>query len=218
VRTSGVVFLMVTLAIGELAHKFVDGFDALGASNGLAGVPPVTLSPGGPALLVAGLTYWWVLFVFLLGVSLTIVVSRSPLGRSMRAVREAEPRLPALGQRSYPVKLAAYTFAGSIAGAAGTAWMVQTRFVAPGDLGFAVSAIALLSVVLGGAGTLWGPILGAAIVILVRDWVSGYVAGHGGLLLGVLFVAAVYALPRGLAGVRAPRRSKRPDADPAVLP
>jgi branched-chain amino acid transport system permease protein len=202
VRTSGIVFLMVTLAIGELSHKLADSLDVVGASNGLAGIPPITVLPGGEPLVLAGFVYWWVLAVFLLGLGAAVMVSRSPLGRSMRGVRDGESRLRALGQRTYPVKLAAYVVAGTVAGAAGTAWAAQTRFISPGDLGFGVAAIALLSVVLGGTGTLWGPVIGAAVVILVRDWLSGYVDGRGALLLGVLFVVAVYTMPRGIAGVR----------------
>lgn len=208
VRTSGIVFLMVTLAIGELTHKVADGMSQVGASNGLAGIPPGTVYPGGGALLLAGYTYWWALFVFTLGVVVAVVVSRSPLGRSMRAVRESPTRLAAVGQRTYVVKLAAFVIAGALAGAAGTAWTVQTRFVSPGDLAFSVSAMALLAVVFGGAGTLWGPIVGASIVILIRDWLSQYVAGHGELLLGILFVVAVYLMPRGIAGVVRTNRAK----------
>lgn len=202
VRTSGIVFLMVTLALGELTHRFADALPVVGASNGLAGIPAITVVPGGEPLLLAGLIYWWVLGVFLVGMVLAMLVVRSPLGRSMRGVRDGEKRLHAIGQRTYPVKLAAYVIAGGLAGAAGTAWVAQTRFFSPGDLGFDVAAFALLSVVLGGAGTLWDPVVGATVVILVRDWLSGFVDGRGALMLGVLFVVAVYTLPRGIAGAR----------------
>lgn len=212
VRTSGIVFLMVTLAIGELTHQVADSLSLVGASNGLAGIPAGTVLPGGSPLLLAGYLYWWALLVFVLGVALAVTVSKSPLGRSMRAVRESPTRLAAVGQRTYMVKLVAFLIAGCVAGAAGTAWTVQTRFVSPGDLAFSVSAIALLAVVLGGAGTLWGPIVGASIVILIRDWLSQYVAGHGQLMLGILFVIAVFVMPRGIAGlVRQHRpRSEQP--------
>lgn len=218
VRTSGIIFLMVTLAIGELTHQLADRTDAVGGSNGLAGIPPVTLVPGSDTwgLPVLVTSYWWVLVVFALGLGAALVVSRSPLGRSMRGVREAESRMASYGQRSYPAKLAAFTFAGALAGAAGTAWTAQARFVSPGDLAFSVSAIALLSVVLGGAGTLWGPIVGAAVVVLTRDYVSGFVAGTGDLLLGLLFVAAVYLLPRGIAGIQLSRRPPRREAEVAT--
>lgn len=209
VRTAGIVFLMVTLAIGELVHKIADGADFIGASNGLAGIPPITVLPGGGPLLLVAYTYWWTLLVFASGFGCAVAIARSPLGRSMRAVRESPSRLAAVGQRPYVVKLVAYSLAGGLAGAAGTTFTAQNRFVAPGDLAFSVAAIALLSVVLGGAGTLWGPVIGAAVVILVRDWVSGYADGHADLMLGVLFVVAVYALPRGFAGLRPPARVQR---------
>jgi branched-chain amino acid transport system permease protein len=204
---------MVTLAIGELTHRVADGMSLVGGSNGLAGIPPVTLFPGSEPLVLVAYTYWWTLLVFLAGFAVAVSVSRSPLGRSMRSVRESPSRLASVGQAPYPVKLFAYVLAGALAGAAGTAWTAQTRFFAPGDIAFSVSAIALLSVVLGGAGTLWGPVAGATVVILVRDWLSGYLAGHGELMLGLLFVLAVFALPRGLAGLTRylrPRRARSP--------
>ena len=210
VRTAGTIFLMVTLAIGELVHRFADSFELVGASNGMAGIPPITLLPGGEPLQLAGLIYWWVLAVFVLGITVAIIVVRSPLGRSMRGVRYGEERLHALGQQTYWVKLVAYVFAGGLAGAAGTAWVAQARFFSPGDLGFDVAALALLSVVLGGAGTLWGPVIGACVVILVRDWLSSYTDGMGSLMLGLLFVAAAYLLPRGIAGVRQSMAVLRP--------
>jgi branched-chain amino acid transport system permease protein len=203
VRTAGIYFLMVTLAIGELAHRGADTMSTLGGSNGLVGIPAVTVVPGGEPLLLQGYVYWWVFAVFLVGLGLALALSRSPLGRSMRGVRDGELRLRALGQSTYVTKLLAYTAAGGIAGAAGTAWVAQTRFVSPGDMGFEVSAFALLAVVLGGAGVLWGPVLGAGLVIFVRDWLGGYFDGRGTLLLGIVFVLAVYLLPRGIAGVRA---------------
>jgi branched-chain amino acid transport system permease protein len=75
------------------------------------------------------------------------------------------------------------------------------RIVNPSDAGFTTSALILLAVILGGAGTLWGPILGAAVVVLVRDTFGPQLDGHGPLLLGLVFVVAVYVLPRGFAGL-----------------
>ncbi|GAA1345987.1 branched-chain amino acid ABC transporter permease [Arthrobacter roseus] len=202
VRTAGIVFLMITLAIGELAHISVGSLSVVGASNGLAGIPPVSVLPGGEPLIVPGYIYWWVLAVFVIGFVAATIVNRSPLGRSMRGVRDGELRLRALGQNTYSIKLIAYTIAGGVAGAAGTAWVAQTQFISPGDLGFDMAAFALLSVVLGGAGSLWGPVIGAGLVIFVRDWLGGYIEGRGTLLLGVVFVVAVYLLPRGVAGIK----------------
>ncbi|WP_162529313.1 branched-chain amino acid ABC transporter permease [Segeticoccus rhizosphaerae] len=217
VRTAGIVFLMVTLAIGELIHQVADRLDFLGASNGLVGIPAGTLYPGGEPLILAGYTYWWALLVFLLGLTVAYVVAKSPLGLSMRAVRESPTRLRAVGQSTYVVRLVAFIIAGAIAGAAGTAWTAQTRFVSPGDLAFSVSALALLSVVLGGAGTLWGPAIGAAVVFLTRDWLAAnYFTGHADLLLGIVFVLAVFLLPRGIAGYQLSRRSDPPHSGAAA--
>ncbi|KRF09337.1 hypothetical protein ASH00_06850 [Arthrobacter sp. Soil782] len=212
VRTAGIVFLMITLAIGELAHIGVDSLSVVGASNGLAGIPPVSVLPGGEPLTVPGYLYWWVLAVFVIGFCAAVILNRSPLGRSMRGVRDGELRLRALGQNTYSVKLIAYTIAGGVAGAAGTAWVAQTQFISPGDLGFDMAAFALLSVVLGGAGSLWGPVIGAGLVIFVRDWLGGYIEGRGTLLLGVVFVIAVYVLPRGVAGIKG-RSLRRKSSD-----
>lgn len=202
VRTTGIVFLMVTLAVSELAYEIAGSLEAVGASNGLAGIPPITVIPGQAPLELAGYIYWWVLAVFLVGVGAAVAVVKSPLGRSMRGVRDGEQRLHALGQQTYTIRLLSFVIAGAIAGAAGTAWVAQARFFSPGDLGFAVAAFALLSVILGGAGTIWGPVIGAAVVILIRDHVSSFSAfeGRSSILLGTVFVAAVFLLPRGVAG------------------
>jgi len=205
VRTTGIVFLMVTLAVGELAHEASASASGLGASNGLAGIPAVSVLPG-TVLDLPGLVYWWVLGVFLAGCTIARIVVTSPLGRSMRGVRDGSQRLHALGQPTYRTRLTAFVVAGGIAGAAGAAWVAQARFFSPGDLGFDVAAFALLSVILGGAGTLWGPVLGAVVVVVLRDHVSTFALfeGRSGLLLGLVFVFAVYALPRGIAGIGLP--------------
>lgn len=202
VRTGTIVFLMVTLAIGELLHQTADRLEVTGQSNGLFGIPPVRLWPGGEPVLLAGYTYWWALGVFALGMGAATLVVRSPLGRSMLACRESPTRLNAVGQKTYSVKLFAFTIGGGIAGAGGAAWTAQTRFISPGDLAFSVSVVALLSVVLGGAGTLWGPVAAAAIIFITRDWLaSEFFPGNAHLVLGVLFVLGTFLLPRGIFGL-----------------
>ena len=214
VRTKGFVFLMVTLAIAELAHKQAETMELLGGSNGLSGIPAISILPGGASLRLSGLVYFWVLFVFVLGVVLSVILVRSPMGRSMRGIRDGEGRMRAIGRRTYLVKLVAYTFAGSLAGMAGTAWTAQARFVSPGDMAFALAAVALLAVVFGGAGTIWGPIIAAAIVILIRDYIGPMAEGRGGTILGIVFVLAVFLLPRGIAGLR--RRNRAVTAAPVA--
>ncbi|GFJ96174.1 branched-chain amino acid ABC transporter permease [Phytohabitans rumicis] len=196
---------MLTLAIGESLHQIADTWSVVGGSNGLVGMPPITVA-GGPPLRAAGYVYWWVLAVFVAVFAVTALIASSPYGRTLRGIRDNEPRMRALGYRPALAKFGVFCLAGAVAGAGGALWAAQARFVAPGDLGFEVAALALLSVVIGGAGSLWGPCLGAAVALLVRDTISGYVAGRGALLLGVLFVAVVFLMPRGIAGLRRRRR------------
>ena len=214
VRARGIVFLMLTLAIGESVHQIAETWKAVGGSNGLAGMPPVTVL-GGPPLLAAGYVYWWVLGAALVIFAAMALVIRSPYGRTLRGIRDNEPRMRALGYRPALVRFGAFCLAGAVAGAGGALWAAQARFFSPGDLGFEVAVLALLSVVIGGAGSLWGPCVGAAAVLLIRDQFSSSIGGHGPLLLGLLFVAAVYLLPRGLAGNRwfEPRRGRRGDRE-----
>ncbi|MFC7728623.1 branched-chain amino acid ABC transporter permease [Actinomadura keratinilytica] len=199
VRARGIVFLMLTLAIGESVHQVADTWSAVGAGNGLAGMPPISLF--GAPIPVAGIVYWWILAVALAVFAAVSLVARSPYGRTLRGIRDNEPRMRALGYRPALAGYGVFCLAGGVAGVGGALWVAQTRFVSPGDLGFEVAALALLSVVIGGSGSLWGPCLGAALVLLVRDNLSAYVGGHGPLLLGVLFIAVVFVMPRGLARV-----------------
>ncbi|MFS8478421.1 MAG: branched-chain amino acid ABC transporter permease [Micromonosporaceae bacterium] len=206
VRTRGVVFLMLTLAISELTYSAVLEWDAVtGGSDGRA-TPAVSPIWGMAPLRRDGLVYLWVLAVFLLLFALVAAVVRSPFGLALRGIRDNEARMRADG---YPVNrylLVGYTFAGGLAGAAGALWISAQRFVSPSDIGFHVSAMALIAVVLGGLGSMWGAVAGMGLVVLTRDLVgsqlTGDLAGRGVLLLGLVFVAAVYLMPRGLAGLR----------------
>lgn len=201
VRSAGVFFLMLTLAIGELVRQLAHSWDSVtGGSNGLYGIGAPQLA--GVPLDNAGLLLWYVLAAALLGYLVLRAVAGSPFGTVLRGIRDNEPRLRALGYRPYGYKLAAFVIAGSVAGLAGALLAAQQRLVTPADLGFTTAALALLAVVIGGAGTLWGPCLGAAIVVLVRDALGPALDGHGPLLLGLVFIAVVYLLPHGAAGVR----------------
>lgn len=200
VRSGGVYFLMLTLAIGELVNQLATRLSSVtGGSNGLFGIPSTRV--GGEPLMLAGLVYWYVLGFALLGFLGLWLVAHSPFGGVLRGIRDNEPRMRSLGYSPFRYKFAAFILAGGFAGLAGGLFAGLLRNVNPSDAGFTTSALMLLAVVLGGAGTLWGPILGAAVVVLVRDTFGPQLGGHGPLLLGVVFVVAVYVLPRGFAGL-----------------
>ena len=200
VRTGGVFFLMLTLAIGETLQQVADSWESVtGGANGLTGVPSVRVA--GLSLAGAGLTYWYVLVIGALGFGLVVLIARSPFGAALRGIRDNEPRMRALGYPTSLYKYAVFVVAGGVAGIAGSLLVAQQRLVTPADLGFTTASFALLAVVIGGAGSLWGACLGAALVIVVRDALGPSLGGHGTLVLGVVFALVVYLLPRGAAGL-----------------
>jgi len=200
-----VFFLMLTLAIGETMQQLADSWESVtGGANGLSGIPATRVA--GAVLGNAGYTYWYVLLAAALGVVLVMLLARSPFGAALRGIRDNEPRMRALGYPTALYKFAVFVVAGSVAGAAGALLVAQQRLVTPADLGFMTSSFALLAVIIGGAGSLWGACLGAALVIVVRDALGPSLDGHGTLVLGIAFVAVVYLLPRGAAGSRLFRR------------
>jgi branched-chain amino acid transport system permease protein len=209
VRSAGIFFLMLTLAIGETLQQLADSWESVtGGADGLTGVPSVRVA--GTPLADVGYTYWYVLVVGALGFGLVALLARSPFGAALRGIRDNEPRMRALGYPTSLHKYAVFVVAGGVAGVAGSLLVAQQRLVTPADLGFTTASFALLAVIIGGAGSLWGACLGAALVIVVRDALGPSLDGHGTLVLGIVFVLVVYLLPRGAAGLRARRRRTRP--------
>lgn len=201
IRGRGVAFLMITLAIGEIAYSAAGRLPRItGGTDGLSGIPPVVVLPGMEGLRNQGLIYYYVLAAAILAYVLVAVLLRSPLGLTLRGLRDNEARLRAVGYRTDSYALAAYVIAGGLAALAGSLWASSQRFVAPGDMGFQVAALALLCVIVGGVGSMWGACLGALVVIFTRDYLGQMGFASGTLLLGILFVLAVYLLPRGIAG------------------
>ncbi|OZM76650.1 branched-chain amino acid ABC transporter permease [Pseudonocardia sp. MH-G8] len=206
VRSAGVFFLMLTLAIGETVQQLANTWDSVtGGANGLTGIPAVRVA--GEPLTNAGFVHWYVLAVFVVGFAALWLVARSPFGDALRGIRDNEPRMRAIGYPTALYKYGVFVLAGGVAGLAGSLLAAQARFVALPDLGFLTASFALLAVIIGGAGSLWGACLGAALVIIVRDALGPSLDGHGTLVLGAVFVLAVYLLPRGAAGIRLRRRS-----------
>jgi len=201
VRARGVFFLMLTLAVGEIVEQIAQSWQSVtGGSDGLYSIPSTELA--GISLGDVRWFCWYALGVFAAGMAVLRCIGGAPLGQTLRGIRDNEPRMRALGYRTYHYKLAAFVIAGAIAGVAGGLLAAQQRLVTPADLGFASSVPVLLAVIIGGEATWWGPCLGAAIVVILRDVLGPSLGGHGSLVLGVVFVAVVFLLPGGLARIR----------------
>jgi len=207
VRSRGIFFLMLTLAIGEIVFQLTQSAEGLtGGSNGLYGIPAQEL--GSVTLGGAASKYWWVLTGAAIGFGLVWAVARSSFGLTLRGIRDNEERMRAIGYPTLRCTYAAYVISGAVAGMAGSLLAAQQQIVTPADAGFGTAVLALVAVIIGGAGTLWGPVLGAAVVILARDEIGQSLDGHGPLLLGAVFIVSVYLLPQGIAGALLGRRHR----------
>jgi branched-chain amino acid transport system permease protein len=209
VYARGVVVLMITLALGELTMTVAGRWKSVtnGTDGLLAFTAPAPL-PGLVTLDTDRSLYLYVLTVVAVLVGLMLLVLRSPAGTLLRAARDGETRMRASGHPVAGYLTVAYVAAGALAGAAGSLLVTVERYVSPGSGGFDISALVLLAVVIGGATSLVGALLGAGLVVATRDWVAGRdwfggsMAGHAPLVLGGLFILCVYLLPRGLLGKR----------------
>ncbi|MFD8404343.1 branched-chain amino acid ABC transporter permease [Streptomyces anulatus] len=203
VRARGTTVLMITLAIGELTGAVVNQLKSVtGGADGLVGFPATQALWGGEGMVEESELYNYALVVAVVAVALTLLVLRSPAGKLLTGTRGAEARMRASGHPVGRYLLVAHVCAGALAGVGGSLMVTVQQYLSPADVGFEIAAFALLAVVIGGTTSVIGALLGAGLIVATRDWVAGSWPGHGPLLLGVLFVATVYVLPRGLAGLR----------------
>ncbi|MEV4757196.1 branched-chain amino acid ABC transporter permease [Micromonospora sp. NPDC049559] len=202
VYARGVVVLMITLAIGELAVVAANRWRSVtGGTDGLYGMPSAPPVWGLPVLDTERARYLYVLVVVAIVAGVTLAVLRTPAGLLLRASRDDEARMRASGHGVTGYFAVAYLAAGAIAGTAGSLLVTAQQYVSPADFGFEISALLLLGVVIGGTASIGGAIAGTALVVVARDWLSGLLPGHAPLVLGVLFVLTAYLLPRGVAGL-----------------
>ncbi|WP_069741377.1 ABC transporter permease [Streptomyces sp. EN23] len=203
IRARGTTVLMITLAVGELTGAVVNQLKSVtGGADGLVGFPATRALWGREEMLEESELYTYALVVAAVAVAVTLLVLRSPAGKLLTGTRGAEARMRASGHPVGRYLLVAHICAGALAGVGGSLMVTVQQYLSPADVGFEIAAFALLAVVIGGTTSVIGALLGAGLIVATRDWVAGSWPGHGPLLLGVLFVATVYVLPRGLAGLR----------------
>jgi branched-chain amino acid transport system permease protein len=203
VRASGIFFLMLTLAFAQMLYALAFGWIPLtGGSDGLTSVPRPELIGGANLFFSANFYVFVAAIVILCAVALRVVVT-SRFGLALAGVRENERRMRALGYDTTRLKLGAFVVAGAFAGIAGALQASFDQFVAPGAVFVTTSVTALVMVLVGGAGTLIGPALGAIVVVFLNRFLTG-VPGIGDWwqsVLGVLFIATVLFARDGLIGV-----------------
>ena len=195
-RGQGITFLMITLALGQtiwgIAFRWAD---VTGGDNGLPGVKRPDLF--GINLNDPAVFYMIIAALFLVALAAMAIFTRSGLGLALQGTRDQPRRMAMLGHNVWLIRYIAYITAALWAGIAGIAFIAYHGYIHPASLNLSNSAEALLMVIAGGAGTLFGPVIGAVIVILLKMVVSAYVA-RWMLLLGCTFVAIVIFLPEGV--------------------
>lgn len=199
IRRQTIYFAMITLALAQFVDFFaVQDTGFTGGENGMQNIPRGIL-PGGFNLEPDGHIYGFTLVVFILAFLFVHRVIHSPFGQVVKAIRENESRAVSLGYKVAQYKWIMFIVAAGLSGVAGALNALVTKIVTLTDVSNATSGIVVLMVLVGGIGTVFGPLIGAAIVVAMQY----YLAGFGAWVIviqGAIFIACVLAFRRGIAG------------------
>jgi branched-chain amino acid transport system permease protein len=197
-RNTGTYLLMILLASSMMLWGIAFKWRSLtGGDDGLPGIARPNLAFMHWNLHTTTHFYYFVLLFFLIAACLMYLVVRSSFGHTLLGIRESETRMTALGYNVWLQKYIAFIVSGVFAGLAGVMLVYYNGFVSPSELHLVTSAEVLIMVILGGVGTLFGPALGAAIIILIKNFVSGYTE-HWMIILGAIYMATVMLAPQGV--------------------
>ncbi|MEP2718463.1 branched-chain amino acid ABC transporter permease [Pseudophaeobacter sp.] len=196
-RTSGVYFIMITLAFGQMLYYFAISWSAYGGEDGLSiwvrnEMPGVnTLDP---------IQFFAVAFVILcLTLWISSRLAQSAFGLALSAARQTEERVETVGLAPFKLRLLAFVISGAITGLAGALFADLNRFVSPTMLSWHTSGEIMIFVILGGVGRLYGPLVGAAVYILLEHILGG-VSEYWQIFLGLLLLGMVLFARGGLIG------------------
>jgi branched-chain amino acid transport system permease protein len=204
-RVRGVYFALITFGMAQVAAKVVYNTRALGASDGLIGVPVIDVNFGIASISStspAGFFLFTLTFIVIL-YALSAYLLDTPFGRLLIALRANERRVPFLGYSTVKPRLAAYVIAAVVAALSGALYPMLRGFVSPELLFFSTSGNAVITVVTGGVGTLVGALYGGILLTMLKSIVGSYTEHHL-IVIGLLFMGAVIFLPRGLMGIIRP--------------
>jgi branched-chain amino acid transport system permease protein len=220
-RVSGIYFLLVTMALGQLLSIVaIKWYSLTGGTDGLSGMTKPDL---GFAVEWTGLKYYYLVFiVFIVCFVVLFRIVRSSFGRTLVGIRSNEARMRSLGFNTWMLKYVAVIVGGTFAGVAGILFAYFYGNMVPSYAGLQMSALPMLMVIMGGAGTLYGPCLGAVVIVLVQHYAGIYFPERWPLILGAIFVICVMLLKGGFArhlsrlwgkvGLQKPRVAKPADA------
>lgn len=211
-KSTGVSFAMLTLAFAQLGYAMLFRFkDLTGGSDGIDGIPRPP-GPWGITWFAGKEGYFYLVLFSLIGSYLLCrAIVRSPFGAVLAAIRENEPKARALGYDTRAYKMAAVVLAYGFGGLAGALYAPFAGFASPELFFWLVSGRALIMVMVGGVGTLIGPILGGASFLFLEHELS-QVTDLWPLIFGAIFIAFIMLAPQGIWGLIAGRRARKPEA------
>jgi branched-chain amino acid transport system permease protein len=195
-RATGLGFLMITLALSQVLWGLA--YRMSNVTNGDNGVSGLTRpAPFGIPLDGAASFYWFALIVFTVAFFMMAIFVSSSFGSSLKGVRDQPRRMAALGFNPWMIRWITFIYAGFWGGVAGLLYVYYNKYIHPTSLSTTSSAEALLSVIAGGSGTLGGPVVGATLVLLLKNYASAYVE-RWNMLLGLVFLFIVLVVPTGI--------------------
>lgn len=198
IRRQGIYFAMITLALAQVVFFLATQVKFTNGEDGIQGVPRgmflglVDLS-GSTAM------YYFTLLVFVLAFLLIQRIVHSPFGQVMKSIRENEPRAISLGYDVNSYKLAAFTLSAGLAGLGGGLKSIVLQLASLSDVFWHTSGEGVLMTILGGIGTLWGPVVGAAVVVNLQNYLAN-LGGWSTIATGAIFVICVLTFRRGIVG------------------
>ncbi|HYZ31419.1 MAG TPA: branched-chain amino acid ABC transporter permease [Crenalkalicoccus sp.] len=198
IRRQGIYFAMITLALAQMVYFFCVQAPFTGGEDGIQAIPRGNLF--GVADLSSDMAmYWLVAAVFLAGFLLIHRIIHSPYGQVLKAIRENEPRATSLGYRTDDYKLLAFSLSAALAGTAGATKALVFGIATLTDVHWSMSGEVVLMTLVGGLGTVFGPVVGAAVIVTMQNYLAEFGAWVT-VIQGVIFVACVLAFRRGVIG------------------
>ena len=198
IRRQGIYFAMITLALAQMVYFFCVQAPFTGGEDGIQAIPRGSFLGIFPLDRDMSM-YWLVAGVFLAGFLLIHRIIHSPYGQVLKSIRENEPRATSLGYRTDDYKLMAFILSATLAGVAGATKSIVFGIATLTDVHWSMSGEVVLMTLVGGLGTVFGPVVGAAVIVTMQN----YLAEMGAwvtVIQGVIFVACVLAFRRGLIG------------------
>lgn len=198
IRRQGIYFAMITLALAQVVYFAATQMPFTNGEDGIQGVPRGELF-GFIDLMPSNNMYWFSLSVLMLAFMLIQRVVQSPFGQVLKSIRENEPRAISLGYNVDQYKLMAFTISAGLAGLGGSLKALVLQLASLGDVFWHTSGEAVLMTILGGIGTLWGPMIGAAVIVNLQNYLAN-LGGWSTIATGAIFVVCVLAFRRGIVG------------------